>query len=441
MIPLRFSSCLWILFYLLMATAPLIGGIFNLSHGRGFWTNFSAALGFVALSMFAAQFVLVSRIRAISEPVGMDGVIALHKYLAYAAAAFALVHPAILFTLDKKYWPLLNVFTSPLRAKFAVLATFALLLIIVLSIWRKPLKIRYPVWKATHWFLSILVVVGGLAHAALVNYYLKDPWEQLTWLALSVLFVLLGVWVRIIKPLLHYRRRWRIVDMYEAPTGVTNLTLGLVDPDAYGPAGFRFKPGQFSWIMAGRSPFALTYHPFSLTSSAEQTRQIAFSIKAFDGFSSDIANLRVGDNVYVDGPHGTFFMEDKSDSPIVLIAGGVGVTPLVSMLATLADRGSQRPCHLWLANRDSNQVACGVQIADLEKRLNLVVKHLFSQSETGPTGQRLDTTFIKSNLPDRFDEAVYYMCGPTALMDSAQATLIACGVPGHRIHSERFSMV
>jgi predicted ferric reductase len=130
-IKLKFSTWVWILTYVVVLSAPLIGGVFNLAHGRGFWLNFSVALGFVALSMFGGQFVLVSRMQWVTRPMGMDALMAFHKRMAYVATVFALVHPTILFIKDEKYWPLLNVWTSPLRAKLAVAAVVALLLLVL----------------------------------------------------------------------------------------------------------------------------------------------------------------------------------------------------------------------------------------------------------------------------------------------------------------------
>ena len=120
MVRWNWRTALWLLLYVVVVVAPLVGGVLNLAHGRGFWLNFSIALGFVSLSMFGAQLVLVSRLAVVAQPLGMDGVLRFHRQMAYVATVFALIHPLILFTIDAKYWPLLNIFTSPLRAKFAV---------------------------------------------------------------------------------------------------------------------------------------------------------------------------------------------------------------------------------------------------------------------------------------------------------------------------------
>lgn len=426
-----------------MLSAPLIGGVFNLEHGRGFWLNFSIAMGFVALSMMGAQFVLVSRMQWVSQPIGMDALLAFHKGMAYVATAFAFAHPTILFIQDDKYWPLLNVFTSPLRAKFAVAATLALILLMVFSIFRQQLRMRYKIWQMLHWLLALVAVVGSFMHALLVNYYLKDPWEQMIWMVLSGVFVALALVVRVVKPVLRFRRRWQVESVQPGVAGTATVVLKLVNLASYGRHGFVFKAGQFAWVTARRSPFALTYNPFSIASSACVQDRIRFTIKAHQGFSAEVADLKVGEWVYVDGPHGTFYLDgdsDSDDAPLVLIGAGVGITPLLSMLETLADQRSLRPCHLWLANKDATSIVCEPQIEALRQLLNLQVVLVFSAPADGPK-QRLDEDFVRQHLPPDHLQASYFVCGPNALMDMAETLLPALGVPRHQIHTERFGMV
>lgn len=439
-IKLKPATVLWIALYILVLCAPLLGGVLNLAHGRGFWLNFSVALGFVALSMMGGQFVLVSRMQWVTRPMGMNALLVFHKRMAYVATVFALVHPIILLASDEKYWSLLNVLTSPLRAKFAVSAAVALVLLVIFSIYRRQLHMSYRLWQLLHWLLAMVVVGASFAHVLLVNYYLRDHWQQVVWTLLSILFVLLLVTVRVIKPWMRYRQKWQVWRVYPDVVGATHIVLKLHNPAAYGPSGFRFRAGQFAWVSAWRSPFALTYNPFSIDSSALSRDTLSFTVRSHGGFSADVPKLQVGQAVYVDGPHGTFCLDDDASGPLVLIGAGVGVTPLLSMLETLADRGSKRHCHLWLANKDAFAIAGGRRIDALCDRLPLDVIHVFSKPRTGKV-QRLDRAFLVSHLPQDFQQASFYICGPTALMDMAELVLNEVGVPSQQVHTERFEMV
>jgi predicted ferric reductase len=123
-----------------------------------------------------------------------------------------------------------------------------------------------------------------------------------------------------------------------------------------GHDGLQFQPGQFAWITVGRSPFSITSHPFSFCSSAETNGSVEVAIKAAGDFSSSVATVEPGTEVYVDGPHGVFSIDQYEGAGFCLIAGGVGIAPALSMLETLADRGDVRPVVLFAGNREWDSI-------------------------------------------------------------------------------------
>ncbi len=334
------AFALWFLAYVLVVLLPLPLGLIRIDPGRGFWINLSVALGFVGLSMFGLQFVMAARSNTVVHPIGIDLVLRFHRQMAYVATAFVFAHPIILFLIDSRFIGLLDIFTSPLRAKFAVAAWVALLVIIVLSTLRQRLRMSYETWQLTHAVLGLLVVVLALGHVLLVGYYVREWWEQTLWIVLSAAFIGLGVWVRVIKPLLRHRRRWVVESIIPEHGDASAVTLRLLDPTSYGPKGFRYEAGQFAWLLARRSPFSMTYHPFSFTTSAEDPDLVSFTIKHHDGFTREVPDLTVGEHLYLDGPYGSFTLPESG--PVVLIGAGVGITPLLSMLETIADRDAAR---------------------------------------------------------------------------------------------------
>ena len=437
--------------YLLLVLLPLPLGLVRLDPGRGFWTNFSVALGFVGLAMFGLQFVLAARSRLVAHPLGLDHVLLLHRSLAYLATLFVFAHPIILFVHDSRFLSLLDVVHAPLRAQLAVTSVVALVVLTGLSVGRRQLRIGYEAWQVWHAVLALVVVTAALGHVLLVGYYVREPWEKALWILYSAAFVALGVWVRVVKPLLRRRRRWRVVGVSHH-AGSTTIDLELMDPTTYGPRGFQFEAGQFAWITARRSPFSMTYHPFSFSSSAEVSDRVSFTIKSFERFSREVASLRVGEVVYLDGPHGSFNLRapghgaragDADEGPLVLVGAGVGVTPLLSMLETLADRGSRRECHLWLANRDQTSIVCSSQLEALQPRLDLTVTHILSSPGPGWAGEhgRLDAAFVARHLPRTPACATYFLCGPPGLMESVESVLVDLGVDAGQVHAERFGMV
>lgn len=295
---LAFRGAFWLLVYLVVAIAPLIFAWVGPEPGRGFVINFSVALGFVGLAMMGLQFALVARFQSVTAPFGIDVVLQFHRRIAYVGLLLILVHPLLLFVAyPGEFLPLLDLSAAPWRARMAVLATVALLVLVALSVWRKKLRIGYELWQLTHGVLAIVVVATALAHVFLVGYYVDEPWERGLWLLMTAGFAFVLVWVRIVRPLQRYGSAWRIEEVVPERGNTSTLVLKPSMRHAKNHESFSFEPGQFAWIMAGKSPFAITQHPFSISSSAERPDRVALSVKAAGDFTSKIGSLEPGATV------------------------------------------------------------------------------------------------------------------------------------------------
>ncbi|HET8969434.1 MAG TPA: ferric reductase-like transmembrane domain-containing protein [Candidatus Nanopelagicales bacterium] len=434
----------WLLGYLLLALAPLALSLVQLDPGRGFWVNLSVATGFVGLSLMGLQFLLAARWARVTNPFGFDAVLQYHRQVTYLAFLLIIAHPLILFVWDTRFLSLLDVPAAPLRARFAVGSVALLIVLVVTSVWRRRLGLGYAMWQAVHSILAVLIVATALAHVLLIGYYVDQPWERALWVAYTAVFVWIGIWVRVIKPLQRRRRRWRVVSVTPEAGHSATVSLELVNTGSYGPEGFRFEPGQFAWIHTGSSPFALAYHPFSFSSSAERPELVSFTIKAAGGFSTAAGELGVGHTVYLDGPWGSFHLDGGATPGYVFIAGGIGVTPMLSMLRTLADRGDRRPCWLLLGNRDRASITCADELAALRDRLDLTLVHVLSSGADDPgwDGEvgRIDAPLLERVLPTERARLAYFLCGAEPMMDAVEAALIRLEVPPDRVNAERFAM-
>jgi predicted ferric reductase len=429
----------WLSMHLLIAAAPLALCVPQIQPGRGFVIDLSVALGFVALSVLGLQFALAARFSRSSAPFGIDVVLSYHRQISFLAVTAAFAHPVLLFLADDRYRALLDLTHLPLRAQFAWLSVVALGLLMVTSIWRRALRLSYQVWHVLHSALGVLIVLAALSHAFLVDYYLSAPLVRGVWIVYTAAFLWLAVWVRLVKPLRLGLRPWRVVELWPEPGG--SLTLSLEPAFRHAGREFSFKAGQFAWILPSRNPFTPTYHPFSISSSALASR-VEFTIKQVGGFTGSMRQLRVGDRVYMDGPHGSFTLESHPGMGYVFVAAGVGVTPFLSMLATLADQGDQRPCTLILGNRHEDQVTGVRQLARLQGRLNLRVVHVISRPSEQWSGERgrIDGGLLDRHLPLERRSLQYFICAREDMVRSVETTLQGLGIPGDNIHSEQFGM-
>ena len=427
----------WLGIFLGICVAPLVFALMSTDQpGQGFWTDFSVALGFVGLALMGIEFALVARVRTVAEPFGTDAVIDFHRQIGYTGLIFVLVHVAI--SAD---WSEASQFESsntPARVWFGGVAAAALVGLVASSVWRRQLRLRYEVWQILHAVLAVVAVGAALVHVLLVDYYVDSVWKQVLWSIMTAAFVWLIVWVRLLRPLRIRRRPWTVERITPERDSTTVLTLRPTGHD-----GLRFEPGQFAWITVGRSPFSVTSHPFSFCSSAETSGSVEVAIKAAGDFTSTVATLEPGTEVYVDGPHGVFSIDQYEGAGFCLIAGGVGIAPALSMLESLADRGDVRPVVLFAGNRNWESIIFRDRVDELTTRMNVTVVHVLEEPPPDWTGEDgyLDADILARHLTGSFRRFQFFACGPTPMLYAVETALVRIGVPADRIHTERFDWV
>jgi predicted ferric reductase len=422
----------------------ILGPLFALLAGshppaRDFWTEFSAAIGYAGLAMMGLQFGLTARFRYVTEPWGEDVIYHFHRQMSLIAVGLVLAHPIILFVIQPERLALLNSFTAPWRARFAALSTYSLIALVVTALWRVKLNIRYETWHTSHIVLAILAVGAGVAHMVGWSFYLADPWKRGLWIFIVIFWIALLFYIRIIKPLFMLRRPYRIAQVRQERGDSWTVAM---EPD--GHDGFRFRPGQFAWLTTGKTPFKITGHPFSFSSSAAvKDGQVEMTIRNLGDFTSEIGDIPVGQRVYLDGPYGAFTIDRNPADMHVLIAGGVGITPMMSMIRTLADRADKRPVILLYGSKDWDSITFREELDELRQRLNLTVVHVLEKPPAGWTGEKgyINAGLLVRHLPPPFNNHEYYICGPDVMMDAIEKALSELGVPVSKYHSERYSFV
>jgi predicted ferric reductase len=432
-------GAVWIGVYLSFILAPLFM-LLTGSHppSRVFWTEFSVAIGYSGLAMMGLQFGLTARFKHVTEPWGEDVIYHFHRQISLIAVALVIAHPVILFVIRPELLALLNSFTAPWRARLAALSTYSLIALVVMALWRTRLKLSYEWWHRTHIGLAVAAVGAGIGHMVGWSFYLEDPWKRALWIGLTVFWVGLLLYVRMVKPLFILRRPYRVANVRHERGNTYTLVM---QPE--GHPGFHFRPGQFGWLTVYGNPFKITAHPFSFSSSAETADgQVEMSIRKLGDFTNRIDEVPVGQRVYIDGPYGAFTLGNPADMH-VLIAGGVGITPMMSMITTLADQRDKRPLILFYGSKDWESITFREELEALKSRLDLRVIHVLQNPPEGWTGERgfVNADVFERHLPEPYDEHEYFICGPDVMMDAIERSLGELHVPKPKYHSERYSFV
>jgi len=261
------------------------------------------------------------------------------------------------------------------------------------------------------------------------------------WIVYSVSFIALLSYTRIIYPLKLMRNPYEIIALDKERGDSWTIRLRSTKGRS-----LHFQPGQFAWITAWKTPFSDSEHPFSISSSSEKPQEIAFTIKDLGKFTSSIKQMQPGQKIYVDGAHGSFSMDRHPDAQkLVFIAGGIGITPVMSMLRSMADRGDKRPVKLFYNNRDWDSVTFREEIANIEKKIDLQVIYTLEkpiQTWQGEQGYLTEDILRKYLTPDWIDQRTeIFMCGPQIMMVIVEKQCQNLGYSDKQVHYELFNFV
>lgn len=434
------AGLFWLALYLVLVLSPLLlMSLPPVPPARGFWSELSVVLGLVGLVQIGLQFALIARFRPVTEPYGIDVILQYHRQIGLASLALILAHAVVAVVARPALAPLL---LAPWRAGRALAAgvgaTLAFLALVGLSFGRRRLRLGYEAWRVTHAFLGIALLGLAMVHVWHTGAWVNAPWKRAVWIAFLALMVGVIGWLRVLQPIAQTRRPYRVVDV-EPDRGDTWVLA--VEPE--GHQGLRFLPGQFVWLKLGDSAFTLQEHPFSFSSSAEEPGRLEFGIKELGDFTRAIGEVAPGTRAWLDGPHGSLSIDRHPAAGYVFIAGGIGVTPIVSMLRTMADRDDRRPALLVYADDSWERMPFRDDIRALEERMALEVVHVVEEAHQGWEGEvgLVTPQLLDRCLPDGRIERDYFVCGPNPMIDAVESALLARGVSSWRIHAERFNLV
>jgi ferredoxin-NADP reductase/MOSC domain-containing protein YiiM len=235
-------------------------------------------------------------------------------------------------------------------------------------------------------------------------------------------------------------RRFRIVQTVPETAGVRSLLLEPAD----GATAPSHRPGQFLTLRLADGDGAILTRSYSI-STYGNARPLRISVKR-EGRASTIVHesLKVGDELEVGAPRGSFVLEPDGDGAVVLISAGIGVTPVLAMLGALADRRSRRPTS-WI-----HVARCGAEHAFANEARQMIAALPRATSYVLYTQPRLEDRpgeqyDVRGRLAREHlarlrpaPDAHAYVCGPAGFMADVTAMLQGLGMHAARIHTETF---
>ncbi|HSO06700.1 MAG TPA: ferredoxin reductase family protein [Pelomicrobium sp.] len=401
----------------------------------------SSGLAMAGFTILLVEFFLSGRYRAVSTPLGLDVTIRYHQLLSYAAVAFLILHPA-LYTLPVKELPTdytraETISLTPTGTVTGLVAWALLLLLPAFATFRDQPNWRYETWRLTHGFGAAALAVAGAWHAVEGGRYSAfSPALEAFWIVAAAFALAALTTIYLVRPILHRRRPYRVAATGRAAERTWRLVL-----EPAGRGRLRFDAGQSMWLKVGRSVGRIADYPFSIASTPGRGPALEFLIKEEGDFSSGVGHLANGTPVYIDGPYGNFTLRGRAAEGFLLVAGGIGIAPILSLLRELADRGDRRSVLLVYGNRTEAQICARDELEALKQRLDLRVEHVLAEPPAGWQGREgLVTREMLDELLPREGRARWlsFICGPPAMIDSVEICLGELGLPLRQVVSERF---
>ncbi|WP_333670238.1 ferredoxin reductase family protein [Elioraea tepidiphila] len=431
----------WLLavLFVLAACAPLILALASGEPPEAVQVELGIGLGLASLALMLLQFAHSGRLETIAGRIGIDRTMRVHRSAGIALAVMVLLHP-LAFVLP----PLLTHPELALRGlmgmlraermQSGVIALVLLLVVVAASLARSRIGLAYDRWRALHAALGLAAATFAVHHALRVGLYSEAAPLRWFWLGGLALAAVALVWTWGIKPIRDGRAGWRVAAV--APLGPDYWEVALERPSR---APLPFAAGQFAWLAFGRrAPW--DDNPFSIASAPGDPR-LAFVIREAGDLTRTIGSLPIGSDVRVDAPHGAFVLDPRERRAVLLIAGGAGIAPILSLwrdLASRPDAGAVRLVYgAWTAERLLYREQLTRTAA--EKGFGLFLRVDEGPLCAGATRGILDEAILRAAM-DGLDphRTVAMVCGPTPMMLAVAASLERLGLPPAAIRYERF---
>jgi predicted ferric reductase len=437
------AKCLLIGTYVAATGGPLLAAFLLAGIATGpLADRLGRTCALLALPILAMQPVLAARLGPLDRAFGLNAIYLFHKVMGIAAGSLLIAHPIILASSGQPPWALLAGFAWPWYINLAKVGLAALLVLIVTALLRRELRLRFEQWRRLHNVLAITVLTVGLVHSLNAGSDLEHWTMRGIWAALAIAAGTSYGLHKVIWPRRRRRRPFTVarVDRESHDT----WTLRFVPPAGEPP--LHYLPGQFQFLtFFGTKGLPNQEHPFTISSSPMATGWHSATVKESGDFTSLIGRVRPGDPVGIQAPFGHFsYVLHPQESHLVFIAGGVGITPFVSMLRHMRDNRADTSVVLVYASRHEQDILfrSELELIACGNKPRLTVIHILSAPDQGWTGEKghIGTELLRRHVAPLDSGKVFYICGPPTMTVAVMADLVRSGVRSADIRTERFAL-
>ncbi len=437
----------WLLVYLLSPAIPLYayfaGNWYTVFHS---W-SLAMIAGILAYTYILNQFILGGRPRYFDRIYGVDKLLRFHTVMGSVIFFLLLAHLILkslyLFEVNLQVrlgQAAFGLFVLVILASLVFMGHTILVKLRPLAALRRfaarRLRLQYQHLRLFH-NLTAIAIIAALAHVLLAASTREQPHRTAIMAAWWVVAVGFYVVHKFVRPLRNRRRPFEVTQVRAENQDTVTVALEAPDVDA-----FSHKPGQFAFFRVLNGTTGREEHPFTISSGRGDGR-VTVTSKAVGDWTTSFLSTEVGHKVAVDGPYGVFsYVRLPVDTPVVFVAGGIGITPFLSMLESMAHRGDDRRVELfWAVRKREDLIRWDTMRLMSDQLPNLRLFATLSRDEApGMRSGRPSVDWLEENDAIRHDGTHYYLCGPVPMMEGLIRDLKKRNIPTGRIHFEKFAM-
>jgi predicted ferric reductase len=396
-------------------------------------TSVARITGLLSAYLALLQVILLARVPALERLAGLDRLTVWHRWNGHACLDLVVAH--VVFSVWG--YALMDGFSVPREISTmlgggvypgmitATVGTALLIAVVATSIVIVRRRLRYEWWYAVHLLAYAGIALAWFHQIPTGNELVLDDVAADYWRGLYLATIVFLVVFRLLAPALAaLRYRLRVAEVIEEGPGVVSLRI-----EGRGLERLRARAGQFFlWRFLARGLW-WSAHPFSL-SRAPDGRSLRITVKALGDHTARLASVPAGTRVVAEGPFGVFTAVARTRAKVLLVAGGIGITPVRALVDEL--EGDVVVVYRALEQRD-------LVFRDELDALGCPVHYVVGDHRTEDGARLLTPAHLLELVPDIRERDVY-VCGPPAMTDLAVRHIRDAGVPRRLVHVERFAL-
>lgn len=378
--------------------------------------------------------LLVSRIPWVERGVGHDRLITWHRKLGPWSLYLIGFH-VLLITVgyagqfqEKIAGEFVSILTT-FSWMWAALAGFIFMITAGVTSYKKArAKLSYETWWTIHVSTYLAIALSFMHQILNGPMFISHPLNKAFWIFLYSAMVFCIVYWRIALPTYRSFRHGLKVEkiIIEGPNMVSVIMRGR-DLDILGAQGGQF----FGWRFIAKG-HALASHPYSL-SAAPTAHYLRITVKDLGDHSRSLADLKPGTRVFMEGPYGAFTAGRASRKHVVLVGGGVGITPIRALMEEFR-AGVQLDVIFRASNAEDLVLREEMDYLAAKSEGSIRIHYLVGSRKIHP----MDAKSLEALVP-RFADSDIYICGPAPLVEAVRMAAKELGVPKNRFHDEAFA--